>query len=206
MNRLLERYFVKPRTVFAIEAVPYDKDTTICRGFHILGPSELEAKVPPSVQAFLERRATPKSLNQRLLSKNCCAFIAITESADLPIGVVWALAPQDTTTWHDSIPVRPGEALGFGAYVTPQFRRRGLFLAMLYERDRYLLNDLGVNRVLRVVENSNVPSYNGLVKYGARRIADNLLVKLMGRNILSIFRHDNRLEIYALVGNRRARL
>lgn len=102
--------------------------------------------------------------------------------------------------WNDCLPTRPGEARIGSTYVYPQYRGRGVRGEIYKKQWEYVVGH-GL-KLWAVIEKRNSSSLRAAEKTG-RVGRKNYLVKILGRNVLSILTKPA--EIYVLQGSRRAR-
>lgn len=107
------------------------------------------------------------------------------------------------TTWHDSLPTRPGEARETTTFVEDRWRGKKLRAGLLQAQSSYCSN-AGL-RHWAVIETSNVASLKSSRAFGAKRAGVNILVKAFGMNIVSIVLGREK-HLWLLIGKRRNRL
>lgn len=104
------------------------------------------------------------------------------------------------TEWNDSLPTKPTEARTSASYTYPEYRGQGIRGEVINLQVGYAQkNKL---KLWSVIEESNNLSLHASRKNG-RPYRVNYLIKIMGRNIISIL--TNPFRIYLLLGDRRAR-
>lgn len=105
-----------------------------------------------------------------------------------PAGCFWMLVPQTEEILYDSFQVTEKMILFCGAYVTPFYRGRRIYNAMQYHAYKMLKNDYPDRKLVIIVERSNQSSLRSLLRSKYLAISGkNYLLKLMGRNILSLY-------------------
>ena len=130
-------------------------------------------------------------ITRRLESPNWIGTVAIDSGNGQVVGYQWAVFPtENTTIWHDSLPVKPGEACSANHFVRPAYRGRGINRILT----KYMVNSLkesNITSCFAVIENKNKASLKSSLRFGSKEAA-NYLVKLLGRNIFSIvIRHKS---------------
>jgi poly-gamma-glutamate synthesis protein (capsule biosynthesis protein) len=122
---------------------------------------------------------------RRLESSNWIGTVAVDSGIGKVAGYQWAVFPTgNTTIWHDSLPVKTGEACSANHFVRPAYRGRGINRILT----QYMVNSLkesNVTSCFAVIENKNKASLKSSLRIGSKE-AVNYLVKLLGRNIFSI--------------------
>ena len=187
------RNFVKRRFVLARDTpgAP-DRAKVTLVGYDVVGYGAGAGRELPAPQRrSLAQAIGEERLARRLADQDLTAFVAVAPDG-ATAGFVWSLAPRAETAWHDNVPVRPGTALLFHGYVAPEHRRHGLFTWLMTAVQDHCLLRLGRERVLGVVEASNVPSLRTLGNLGYEHVADNYLVKVLGVNVVSVLRWRER--------------
>lgn len=102
--------------------------------------------------------------------------------------------------WNDSLPTLAYEARVSNQFVYPEYRGRGVVNAILRAQSQFAKQE---SRMLwAVIEKSNFSSMKAGLRAG-RIVRKNYLVKLVGRNVISIL--TNPFRVYLLTGWRRAR-
>jgi RimJ/RimL family protein N-acetyltransferase len=180
MRDIVTRYVAKPRTIFMAVAL---------QDLHSLH-SSVSMQVEPIDEdnlggvASMCLRNNDQHFEKRSRSTVWHGFVATSQSG--PLGVYWGFAPTERSMMHDSFLVRPNEALACGAFVRPDMRGRGIYHRLQWILHEYLLVELGVERVFTIVENTNQPSLRSNRRFGLEVYGVNWLIKLAGRNALSL--------------------
>ncbi|WDZ51161.1 hypothetical protein LF296_18060 [Acinetobacter vivianii] len=105
-----------------------------------------------------------------------------------------------STEWNDSLPTYKHEARESSTYVEVSARGKGIRGILLASQKKYCLEQ---NRKMWcVIEAANEASIKSTKKSGVISIEKNYLLKLWGRNIVSILMHT--LKIFFLWGEKRA--
>lgn len=145
----------------------------------------------------LEMDIAEQEFARRLGDRNYFGLFATEAHTGRVLGYQWAIGGSNERVWHDSLPVEPGEFLIAGQYVGEQHRGRGLNTRMVRYFAGYLRAEFGANRMFCVIEARNKASLASNLKTG-RRTGWNLLVKWLGRNVISIVRQKRRTQVFAL--------
>lgn len=196
---LWNRYFFKKRDLLAFDASQFqgvDVPHSAYETLSVAGGSGATI-VPLAALQQLAAQVGTERLEMRMAHEDLSLFLAITESGELA-GYMWALHPFNTPRWHDYVRIAPRSALVFNVYVLPHYRRSGVFLSLLRYSSDYLLNNLGSTRLLAVIESSNAPSRRAFSNFGFRAVGTNYLVKVLGRNVVTITKDEgsNRAEVH----------
>lgn len=142
-------------------------------------------------------------LDARLKNPDLTLYIATETATGQTAGYYWAATSKTRPLWHDNFPIPKGSALLFNALVLPEHRRRGLYLALISTAQQHLLLTNKLEAVYTIVENSNQPSLKANWQAGGQMHATNHLLKLLRRNIFSIykFHKTNKLEVHYVFHN-----
>lgn len=104
--------------------------------------------------------------------------------------------------WNDSLPTLSGEARESSTYVEPTHRGKGIRSMLLAAQVNYCNQQ---NKTMwAVIEKSNSSSIKSTERFGAIRIRTNYLIKIIGRNFLSIL--SGPLSFYLIDKSKRQRL
>lgn len=112
-------------------------------------------------------------------------FTAHDDRTDTLVGLATLLKVFGHAYWHDSLPQRPGEARLGSVRVEPRWRGRGIGRALQARRYLAACADDRIALVSAIVESHRLPSLKGAQKV-FQHSASNYLVKVAGRNVLSI--------------------
>lgn len=140
------------------------------------------------VQAIAEVVGT-KRMEQRLQCSEVTLVLAVERCSGEPVSFRWLLHPRRATVFHDKVPVQDGVALGFNEFTYPRFRRQGIYRYLIDVGNAYAVEKVHCSRVFIVVEEKNHASLVANARAGYRITGTNLLVKFLGRNVLSLL-HD----------------
>jgi len=115
-----------------------------------------------------------------------------------PAGCFWILAPNAEDILHDSFMVTAEGALFCGAYVNPPYRGMRIYGAMQYFAYDLIKETMSCRKLIIIVEKSNQPSLNSIFRFKYHSMGGkNYLLKIMGRNILSIYASNSgKLQIW----------
>ncbi len=119
---------------------------------------------------------------ERRLDRECTGYFYVLDGQ--AAGMIWANHPS-CETWFDCMPTMPGTARAVGTFVHPDYRGRGIAVALR----QFLVNDMnsrGIRTVWGIAEFANERSQAYNKKVGIERIEVNWLVKFYGWNVLSI--------------------
>ena len=180
--------FLKRRLVLAIDTI---SGSTVgvdeVEGYSlVVHGAGLDSTVSEECRQALAAVIGGDRLRARFEDSRLKAFLIVRDADGNLGGFVWSLAPRTEEAWHDSVIVQPGAALLFNGYVFPEHRRKRLFTAMMVAAQDHCL-DQGSTHVIGVVEASNIASRRTLKGLGYRHVGNNYLVKILGRNVVSVF-------------------
>lgn len=144
--------------------------------------------------ALKDREKLGQRAESRLLHGNVFAVIATKET--VAVGFYWGVkGSKNNVVWHDKIPLFEKQGLAFNAYVFPDFRRKGIYRLLQYEVHKHLFEN-GCQEVFTIVEEANAPSIKANVKFGLEICAKNYLLKILGKNIISIIKKPKEVNYY----------
>ena len=149
-----------------------------------------QARLPDRLVALAELRA-------HSLAYRSPIFVAVKNGEVM--GYSFLLIANKEGLWHDSLPCVVGDARETSTWVPAPYRGRGVRSSLLSSQAEYCKNS-GL-RFIAVIERDNKSSLTSSMRFGAVVFRRNLLVKVVGRNVLSFT--TNPLRVYALLGARR---
>jgi len=162
--------------------------------FIINNHNELE-KIPAKIDNVLKNKIKAR------LSKECTAYLYIEQGVIK--GYLFSHHPKVKDIWHDFLPTNHFDARLFDIYVQPAYR--GCEIAPMLQQE--FVNDMykrGVLFLWSAVNHRNYNSINCHRKVNSQIIQKNFLIKIFGRNIISIVWPT--LKINILIGKRRNKL
>lgn len=115
-----------------------------------------------------------------------------------PVGTLWILNIKRPKFKFDSFIHDTNQVLIGGVYVNEKYRGRGIYGLMQYNAYKYIKSKFPGKTVLLVVEKNNYSSIRSNEKFGAEVYGVNYLLKLFGKNIISIFKHSKGINIWLL--------
>jgi ribosomal protein S18 acetylase RimI-like enzyme len=122
---------------------------------------------------------------RRLESPNWIGTVAVDSRTGQAVGYQWVVFPTgNKAIWHDSLPVKKGEACSANHFVRPAYRGKGIN-RILTQHVVNSLKESDISSCFAVIENKNKASLKSSLSIGSKE-AVNYLVKLLGRNIFSI--------------------
>lgn len=208
-RRAIATYLLKRRVVMAYRELPAATVTPNAEmGVCIYSGATPLGRLPPHQVDALADTVGAERLERRLLNEDVTLVLGVDRQTQAPIGFRWVVHPATGTAWHDNVPIRPGEALGFNAFVYPQYRGRGFYQRLVVEGNRYLMETLGYEKVTIVVEATNEASLAANRAAGLGIEGENYLAKWLGRNAFSIFRdrRTGRWSVYYVLHGKGATL
>lgn|GEM_PF-1936478 len=184
-------YSVKKRLLLAQTTAPPAEGTAVLAErltVSIFSGATPVSALPAEQLAALSATVGTERLARRLAHPDVTLVLGVDRASQRPTGFRWVLHPRDEVVWHDNVPVTPGIAYGFNAFTYPEYRRQGLYKELVREGNRYLFEEVGCAKVTIVVEAGNQASLKANQDAGYAVEATNYLVKVLGRNVLSMFR------------------
>lgn len=193
-----KRWF-KRRWVFEapVHSIPFEdhtlpQDVTITSmsvDQHIKDTSSSEGGIKLAIRLRGEQR-----IFNRLASGVWHFYAASHVPSQQTIGFSWLIIPDEKPIWYDSLWIPPGEARMADIYVEPQWRSKGIGRGFRVPQMIDIRSNKTVNIVSAVVEARNEPSLR------IHRIAfsvkyPNYLIKIWGKNVLSITRKGNAISV-----------
>lgn len=136
----------------------------------------------------------------RLKRKDCIAFVASNRDGK-PVGYYWSVVPKNKEVWHDKFKIVPQEALLFNAFVIPEFRKKGVYKSLQFYAHSHILKRENCKTVYTIVEESNLASMNANRKFGLQMVKTNVLLKLFGCPMFSIYWGNNKVSIHWVFKN-----
>lgn len=189
-KRTMRRLLVKKRTVFMANAKSASlRALPLPDGYAFY----VNPTIPSDSATFtsMAEYVNPELLKARLANPAATLFLITEVESERVAGFYWAAINRQQgrqELWHDNFPIPYGFALLFNAVVVPEHRRRGLYQALIMGAQHHLLGEVGLPAIYTIVENQNSPSLRANTRFGGQVVATNILVKLLGVNVFSIFR------------------
>lgn len=187
MSHIFQRLFFKKRTLFSIHRQEYKPQNLIHDNFEIRiysKPKNLDAKL----RDYLYKKTKRNIIEKRLFDDECVLAVAIKKDNQHPTGYCWVLGSRDSILYHDSFFIPKGSALVFNAYIEPEYRRKGVYRLLQAGLHDYMFQFPWCERVFTIVENQNLPALSASMKFGLKKYSFNYLVKVLGRNVFSIYK------------------
>jgi hypothetical protein len=204
LARFIEQNFLKFRIVFALEKDHFIERKLTNSEYVVstfsLTSTKTDGEKTRKTLDFLSIHLGKDKALSRLKRDDCKVFIAEAKTGEL-VGYYWSLSPKLSEVWHDKFKVNPGSALLFNAFVVPEHRRRRVYESLqIYSHD-YLFRHENCKTVYTIVEQSNKASLAANVKFGLHATMENILIKIMGINFLSIYWHGHKLSLHWVFRN-----
>jgi len=132
-------------------------------------------------------------------SKRCRDFwkLIVAYYDDKAVGAFWILEPP-IKVFYDSIEIDNNQLLFCSVYVNPKYRGQGIYNQMHNKAFEYWWTHCREKEVITIVEENNVASNKSNQKYGLKIKGCNILIKFLGRNIISIYKTQNKTRIWVL--------
>ena len=207
----LREWFLKRRVVFVVERETYEAvdghpppSALVVLNHHTIG--ELEKEEGDRYLEWLSNRTGVEKVASRIRNPLFNAFLALDPTGGVPIGCCWSLEAREEPLWHDKFCLLSRDALFMNAYVLPDHRRKGVYLHMLNEVFKYHLLKGACERVFIIVENGNVSSMRALERLGLPIAYRNVLIKLFGGNVFSIYRRNAEIKVHYVFRNEKSKM
>jgi hypothetical protein len=188
VSSIFESMFFKTRYIFSITA-DSKYILSVCCGlpfisFELIGKNnflDLKSIYPKEFSdEFFEK------LEKRLENSEIWKGYLV-RSGNLPVGGFWWLIPNEKKEQFDSFWVDSKSILFCSAYVHPSYRGKRVFNMMLDFSFNMLKTDFTTRNIILIVEKRNIRSIKSVTRSNLKNLGSNYLVKLFGRNILSIY-------------------
>lgn len=187
-SEFLERYFFKTRYLMAYRSSAGATNSVIVKRLIDFDISLLPPIKDQRLMGYLEKRKKDPSW----------VFFAYLEGLEI-LGYSFLHIPV-SEEWNDSLPTFKGEARISSAFVYPQYRGKGI-RGEIYKMQYQYACEHSL-KLWSVIEKSNFSSIKAASKTGGVE-GLNYLIKVLGRNVLSIV--SNPFRVYLLYGRRRVR-
>lgn len=189
--RFVERWLLKQRYIVEYPQQSDGSRHTVVK----CSPAQLDKEVPGvELPGRLSRLA-----DQRIECTDEFPLFVALDGDRRVMGYSFLFVPREDS-WHDGLPVRVGEARETSSWVEEEFRGYGVRGSILADQMAYCAAR-GL-RFTAVIEGSNRPSFRSSAKSGAWVRQRNLLIKVIGRNVMSVT--TSPLRVYVLAGTRRS--
>ena len=198
---ITERLFIKKRLVLSINRESYVHKTLDNPLYAVMKMNESTSR---NCRDFLLRYISEEKLRERLQNPNCTGFIALENTTSTPVGFYWSIESRNKVVWHDKFPVPLNCALVFNAYVDIEHRRRRVYSLLLQTIHAYLFSVRDCTRVFTIVEASNIPSLIANTSFGLEVAAINYLVKLLGKNAISVYTDEQGTKVYYVFSGKKS--
>lgn len=148
-------------------------------------------------QLHLNDQRIFQGFTERLESKNWFGICAVDLLQKKAVGYEWIVFPLDKNViWHDSLPIKNGEACLCNVHVAPEYRGKNIYPLMVKELLLYS-EPLGLQNIFSVVEKRNLSSIKSNTKTN-KPVAINILVKCFGKNVFSIVKPKNGIKAFVI--------
>ena len=138
---------------------------------------------------------------KRLENPSLVLYLALDRQTSQLAAYYWTAEAKDNPLWHDKIYVEPNSVLGLDAFTLPEYRGKNAFPFLKSIAIRNTVLEGNYDYFYSVVESSNKASIRANEKLGLTVAGYNYLIKLYGRNILSIIHLNNKWEIHCVFRN-----
>lgn len=198
----IEKNFLKIRKVIAIDADSFAMHDIPHAGVivDVLSPHIISEQKKEKIISFLSKYIGRKRVLSRFERNDWNAHFAETNTGEL-LGYCWTLSPRSSAVWHDKFRINPDEGLLINVFVLPEHRGRGVFQLIMSHALNYLFIYGKCHRVYAIVEKNNKVSMAAFTKLGLRWVMTNVLLKFMGRNLMSIYWNGKKLSVYWVFRN-----
>lgn len=199
ISHIFQRLFFKKRTLFSINKQEYKPRNIIHDNFEVRiysKPKNLDAKI----RDYLYKNTKRNIIEKRLFDDECVLAIAFIKDNQRPAGYCWAMGSRDSVLYHDSFFIPRGSALVFNAYIEPEHRRKGVYRLFQAGLHDYMFQFSWCETVFTIVENQNPPALDACIKFGLKKYSFNYLVKILGRNVFSIYKLNGKFLVKYVCG------
>ena len=187
----IERYLFKVRYIYEYRNVKSGNSGQVqSYSLENVPGKLLNIAISERLRRFIEKRSDCQSWR-----------LFVFEEQSRIVGYSFIHAPV-CVEWNDSLPTHPLTARLSSDYVEQEFRGKGIRGKILSDQFEYCRQE-GLY-LWSAIERTNASAIRATEKAGGVRVSTNYLVKVIGRNVLSICTKP--FEVYVLVGKRRSRL
>jgi hypothetical protein len=191
LETLIENLIFKRKMLVGIRRDEYDDTSELTAG---LDYATIDGDYPPEVRSFLCENM-PEWLVDRWEGKDE-VFLHVAKDGGVPVGYYWSISAKKEAKWYDQFPIPQGSGLTLDAYIAPTHRRRGLFRSLRKVAIDHLFEVKDASWVYTLVEMSNHAAMKAVFTPCTRELKRQYLVKFLGRNVLSVFRSEEGVEVY----------
>jgi hypothetical protein len=201
VRSFFEEMFFKTRYIFLIRAD--DKDILNIRSdLPDISFERIRKDNFPDLKFFYPKENSDyfiKILEKRLNNPGVWQGYLV-RSKDTPVGSFWLLIPDKEKKRYDNFWVDTTSIMFCSGIVHPLYRGKHVFTMMHYFCFDLLKKMFPTKKIIAIVEKKNSRSMNSFRRSNVKNIGRNFLVKILGRNIISIFKRDRGgTSIYFLV-------
>jgi len=139
---------------------------------------------------------TGKEVLRRLDSENFILFLLTDEKKNVIAGSYWAFISKENESWYDSICIGNQQVILCNAYVSEEYRGRGLYSFLVRKSHQYVFENTELKKAFTIVEKSNIASNKVNKKYYGYVNSKNYLIKFMSINLFSIIQNADFTTIY----------
>lgn len=187
-------YFFKSRVVFVAEKKEFENLKPGSKGKELF---KVAIVTNGNELSRFSNSDETLSFFQKRLARQTPLTLALVHSRKRLAGYYWGVVGQSgLTLWHDKYPIHEKEGLVFNAFVFPEFRRQGVYRLLQRELHKHLFFHEDCEKIFTIVEKKNRPSLKANVDFGLREFCKNYLLKLFGKNILSVIKNQEGVQIY----------
>lgn len=188
IKKLWETYFFKKRSIMS-----YRRDAECFKNIIFISMTDSD------IESLLERADTHFVKYLRMRKDNPAWIVFYYQKDDEIYGYSFLHAPIEEE-WNDSLPTNSKEARVSTDFVYPEHRGKGILGEITKCQIKYAAeNNL---KLWCVIESSNTSAIRASYKYKFIE-KSNYLIKILGRNFISIV--TNPLRVTILLGRKRAR-
>jgi RimJ/RimL family protein N-acetyltransferase len=183
---LMKLIDIKKRWIIKADEASYQaSDGEIAPNYNLIITTT--AELPENARDGLTAHLGEAVLTRRLEHPNVTLYLWMFQNKQ-PAAFVWLLHPSEQPIWHDNFATLPGHAYVFNGFTFPEHRKKGLYYAIMHKAMTDALYRRNLKSCSAVVEAKNVTSFKTTMKLGYQKVATNHLIKVLNRNIFSIYR------------------
>jgi len=190
LKKIFENYFFKKRYIYITDTSNKNKLKIITENKKLnVKFIKLCEKKTYSVllDVYNNKEKVEKYMNR---DENIWKLI-ILYSENKPAGAFWILQPNKDVI-YDSFLIKRSQLLFCSVYVNPKYRGKSFYNYMHKFAFNYWESNASMKEVITIVEKSNIASNISNRKYGLEVLGINYLFKFFGKNIISVYKKNDK--------------
>jgi GNAT superfamily N-acetyltransferase len=190
---IIEKLLLKKRFVFSNAKIPNGfQETNLHHSFKVITSQDFvnnDISYILNSTTFQHKQIIQKLL-KRLKKNHWVLFILISKETDELSGYYWAICGLGFTRVHDNFLIEGDSSLLCNAFVEPNYRNKSLYKYLIHKAHSWL-KQADIKKTFTIVESGNIYSLRANASAGLNVCGTNYLIKLLGMNLLSIYRNTS---------------